>query len=552
MRASRRAGAWPTRRVILPLAAALAFVLAVPGPSLRAPAPAQASANQLALFGESTGLLADPRGTLRTLRSLGVGVVRVTLRWRTLVPQPWSSKRPRTFDAADPGAYPLDRFRRYDEIVRAAQSDGITIEFLLGGGAPGWAVGGRTLGGGGVPQWNPSARDYGRFVQAVATRYSGSYRPSGSASPLPTVHFWELWNEPNFGQALAPQAIRGSSVSTSPRLYRALLDAGWSALQRTGHGNDTVVVGNLSPRGFNSPSTRRYPEGLPGKFSTTKPLQFVRTLYCVDRRLRRLHGHAAALVGCPTTAAGSRRFPGAHPGLFDATGFGIHPYPFNLPPTRVDSKDPDFVEFAEIPRLASTLDRIQRGYGSARRMPIYNTEFGYITSPPNNTAHYGSHFLPPKTAARYMNWAEYLSWRNPRVATTMQYLLYDPSPKASGFATGLIFHDGRAKPMYAAYRMPVYLPVARSRRGHAVEVWGCVRPSHYASIDTGGAAQHVQIQFRPGSRGRFTTIATVPISNAHGYFDVHVAFPASGSMRLAWRYPSGRSIYSRTVTVTVH
>jgi hypothetical protein len=513
-------------------------------------APAKASVDQLAMFGESTHLLDNPRATLATLRSLGVGVVRISLRWRTLAPEPESWTRPRAFQAADPGAYPLDNFRRYDEIVRDAQADGLSVELLLTGGAPSWAVG-TGAPAGPYPQWEPSASDYERFVEAVARRYSGQYRPHGSSSPLPAVRLWELWNEPNFGQDLAPQAIRGSSVSVAPRMYRALLDAGWGALQTTGHGNDTVVIGSVSPRGFRAPPTRRFPEGLPGKFSTTKPLQFVRTLYCVDSRFRSLRGRAAKLTGCPTTAAGSRGFRLRHPGLFDAAGFGVHPYPFNLPPTQVDSKDPDYAEFGDIPHLAATLDRIQRVYGGTRRPPIYNTEFGYITRPPNNSAHYGSHFVSPSTAAAYINWAEYLSWRSPRIATTMQYLLYDPAPTLSGFATGLILRDGKRKPTYDAYRLPVFLPVTRTRRGASVEVWGCVRPAHYATIDTHGSTQYVQIQFRRAARGRFQTIMSVPVTNVRGYFDTRAAFPASGTVRLAWSYPSGRVVFSRTVRVAV-
>ena len=83
-------------------------------------------------------------------------------------------------------------------------------------------------------------------MHALGVRYSGSYT-SGDTT-IPRVGAWSLWNEPNFGQELAPQALRGSLVA--PRLYRALVDAGWSALQRAGHRRDAVLIGNLSPRGF--------------------------------------------------------------------------------------------------------------------------------------------------------------------------------------------------------------------------------------------------------------------------------------------------------------
>jgi hypothetical protein len=533
----------------------LACALVVAG--LGSAAPAGASTRQLAMLEEDVGLLADPATTMHTLRSLGVGVVRLSIHWDRIAPAPLSRRRPRRFDAADPAAYPPRNWAPYDQIARDARADGIRLDYLVTGSAPLWATGpgaSRT-----TRQWRPSAREYGRFVQAIATRYSGAYRPRGERTPLPRATFWELWNEPNFGQDLAPQATHDSAVSSSPGMYRALVAAAWAALQRAGHGRDTILIGGLSPRGFNAPRTRRWPQGLPGYFSTTKPLQFTRTLYCVDSRYRPLRGRAASAVGCPTTATGSRRFRAQNPALFAASGFGIHPYPINLPPNRADSRDPDYVEFSEIPRLAAALDRLQRTYGSRPRLPVYNTEYGYITRPPRARP-----FVSPATAAAFDNWAEYLSWRNRRVATTMQYLLRDPNPTShvpeyGGFASGLTFFDGRAKPAYDAYRMPLFLPRTSSRRGRALEVWGCVRPAPYASADT-GAVQSVQIQLGAGSRGPFRTIDTVPISSPRGYFDVRIAFPSSGVVRLAWTYPPAdpklspipTTVHSRLVKVTIH
>jgi len=244
-----------------------------------------------------------------------------------------------------------------------------------------------------------------------------------------------------------------------------------------------------------------------------------------------------------------------------------HPYPVNLPPTKASSTDPDYVEFSELPRLASTLDRLQRLYGSRTRFPIYNNEYGYITNPPN---HSSSHFVSPATAATYINWAEYLSWRNSRIASTMQYLLYDPNPTKNvpefgGFASGLILYGGTRKPGYNAYRLPLFLPVTSTPPGRSLEVWGCVRPAHFASLDTGGTPQQVQIQFQRGSRGAFTTLRTATITSVRGYFDLHLSFPASGTVRLAWSYPANDplltpslitpgdpdSVYSRSVKVTV-
>ena len=86
-----------------------------------------------------------------------------------------------------------------------------------------------------VGSWEPSAKEYGLFVQAVGKRYDGHYTPPGESAPLPAVRFWSIWNEPNYGAQLAPQAVDNSTVEVSPLLYRELLDAAWTALGQTGH-----------------------------------------------------------------------------------------------------------------------------------------------------------------------------------------------------------------------------------------------------------------------------------------------------------------------------
>ena len=136
------------------------------------------------------------------------------------------------------------------------------------------------------------------------------------------------------------------------RCTEACSTPGWSGLQGTGHGRDTILIGNLDARGQAAPAAGSHPQGLPGNFAATKPLQFIRTLYCVSATYKELRGGAAGLVGCPTNAAGSRAFRAANPALFNASGFATHPYPVNLPPTVASSTDPDYTEFSELPRLA--------------------------------------------------------------------------------------------------------------------------------------------------------------------------------------------------------
>jgi hypothetical protein len=508
----------------------------------------------VSILEEVGALRAHPETTLQTMRSLGVRVARVLVAWSWLAADSGSRTRP----ARDP--YPATHFASYDRIVRAAQADGIELDFLLSGRAPDWAA------ERGLPHdpfpgaWKPSPPAFERFVETVASRYSGHYAPPGASSPLPRVHFWEIWNEPNWAPSLEPQLALHPYRTASAGPYRLLLDAGWRALQRTGHAHDTIVIGNLSPRG--TPGTPS--SSFAAATGVASPLGFTRTLYCVDSSYRRLQGAVAALAGCPVTAAASRRFAESHPALFQASGYGMHPYPVNLPPTEADTTNPDTVEFSQIPHLETALDRVLGVYGAHRQMSIFNTEYGYITNPPNR----GTEYLSPTRAAIYLNWAEYLTWRNPRMASSMQYGLIDvylpQSPFGpGGFASALIAYTGQPKATFYAYRMPVFLPVTRAARGQALEVWGCARPAPYAYQDT-RRAQYVQIQFRPGSGGKFRTVRSAHLVGSRGcYFDVDVNFPSSGAVRLQWSYPRGdprlldpatpgqTTVYSREVPITI-
>ncbi len=123
------------------------------------------------------------------------------------------------------------------------------------------------------------------------------------------------------------------------------------------------------------------------------------------------------------------------------------------------------------------LDHVQRAYRWDVEFPVWDTEYGYITNPPNRSEHYVS----PATQAYYDNWAEYLSWKNPRILSTMQYLLYDPNPsvgtpECGGFASGLVYFTsapitsgcgsytpGSTKPAYDAYRLPIFMPSSTAR-----------------------------------------------------------------------------------------
>ena len=479
-------------------------------------------------------MLSEPAATLDTLRSLGANEVRITVHWNALAPDPTSSTPPTAFRGADPAAYPASAWAPYDAAVRAAAARHVGVYFQLSGPAPLWAT---TPAPRGTARHNPAVYEpaatmYGAFVRALATRYDGSYAPTGEHTPLPAVKFWSVWNEPNYGYDLAPQAVDG--VEISPFLYRDLLDAAWAALHATGHGADTILIGETAPRGAD----------LPGVANGMVPLRFLRTLYCLDSGYRPLQGLAAAIRQCPQTPAATAAFRAQHPALFDATGFAAHLYTEGEQASPVQPSpagETDYAGLADLPALERALDLALAAYGSPRRLPIYNTEFAFQTNPPVPTC--ACVTLTPDAAAYYLNFSEYLEWLDPRLSADGQYLLYDApgppgQPSESTFSSGLLYVNGAPKPDYGAYRLPIYLPAVAGIRGRALAVWGEVRPAAFAARDT-GSVPAVEIQYRRSAGSAWRTLESVTVTGSAPAFEVPVRFPASGSVRLRWTYPRG-------------
>ncbi len=510
----------------------LTLLLLLAPPALLAAAlvpAAGASTTQTAIFQDDQHLFTNPAGTLTALRTLGVSEVRVSLFWASVATGGNPGRQ-----ASNPAAYPAANWARYDNVVRAASARGIAVLFDIQSPVPIWASGGGYPRNGGSRfrlSWKPDPVAFGAFVKAVGTRYSGHY------AGLPRVGNWSVWNEPNYGPSLAPQS-RGSSVQLAAASYRGLVDHAFSALRSSGHGRDTLLFGEVAPHG-------RF---VGGDFGGVAPLEFLRGLYCVDGRFHPLRGRLAGANGCPTTAAASRRFRSQHPALFSATGFADHPYAQGTPPNRslrVSGYDSaDFSDLAMVPRLESTLDRANRAYGSHKRFTIWNTEYGFQTNPPEHSGN-GNFPVSPDTAAAYMNWAEYISYKSSRIHSYDQYLLVDPS--TGQFASGLLFPNGSPKSGFGAYRIPLYLPRTSARKGAALEVWGAVRP---AKATIYGPGQQARIEFQAGGRGAYATVRhlTVPRS---GYFDLHLGFGQSGIVRIAWASPGGGTEYSRSVAVRI-
>ena len=516
-----------------------------------APGGAAASALQESTFQDDDLLVyAEPAAVGRTLdqlKGLGVDRLRVSVFWAVVAPDPQSQAKPAGFDGADPAAYPAGGWDRYDTLVRLAGARGLGVNFNVTSPAPAWATGSLT----GRPDLDknfaPDATEFGAFVRAVGTRYSGSYTPRQvpTQSPLPRVDYWTVWNEPNQPGWLTPQwtaepRLGGAFVEAAPGIYRGLLDAMHAGLEATGHGRDTILIGETAPKGQ---------ERARGPTRAIKPGGFIRRLYCLDDDLQLLRGTAAAVRGCPTSGSPAR-FAADHPGLFSATGYAHHPYELTFAPSQ--RPGPDDFTTGNLGALSSLLRRIHQRYGQlppggGRDIPLYLTEFGYQTDPPDPAG------VSRAEQAAYLNEAEWITYRNPLVRTLTQFLLVDDKPIAGvtnpiaafggTFQSGLMYQNGAAKPALLAYRLPIFLPSRVVRTGRAVRVFGLVRPA------ANGTVPRVLLQRRTGS-GPYRTLKTVRGTAGRGYVDTTFPASRSGAVRLAWR--SGATLVtSRQVSFRV-
>ncbi|MGI8413693.1 MAG: hypothetical protein ACR2LV_09480 [Solirubrobacteraceae bacterium] len=516
------------------------------------PSHALASSTQQSILLDDQHLIYSPPDqvarTLAQIASLGVDEVKVSVVWSIVAPHPGWRHRPR-FDASDPAAYPQGAWDRYDLIVRLAQQLGLGVYFQITPPAPEWAHSQLRPTQGYTWSHLPSDRQYREFVHAIGERYSGTYAAplppgdppalGGAPAPparIPRVSEWGIWNEPNEGAWLNPQyRVVGAGraarkILLSPGLYRGLVDAGWKALAATGHASDTVLIGETASHGW------------------IYPPQFVRALYCVGPALRSLTGPAAAEVRCPRSG-NPGGFVAAHPGLFDAAGYAHHPYSFDMPPN-ARPPIPGEVTLANLPSFERLIDRIFGRYGRLppEGVPMYMTEWGYKTDPPNPFVK-----TSPAQQATYLNQGEYMAFRDPHLHSLAQFLLLDTAPNAAEpvgsraywgtFQTGLLTASGIRKPAYAAYRIPIWLPVAR--HGRRVVVWGQLRPANHAAV------QHATLQLRLPGSGAWREVREVATANARGFLLAHVTIESPGTVRLAWSDPqTGQTYYSRSVTVS--
>lgn len=525
------------RRLPVVLALCLAVLAALP-------TYASARRDQLSIIQDDAKVIAsgnDVRNaTLDEMRSLGADVVKISISWRAIA----GGGKPS--NGADPNAYPAARWEPYDAAVQGAVARGLGVFLNIDGPAPDWAA------KGGKGAVRPNAAAFAQFAKAVGTRYNGSFAaPAGtpapapvgggapcivpplcgaptsaavasvfgsapassptaksSASNLPDVKLWSVWNEPNLPVFLLPQRSKTKShYPVSPTLYRNLYRAAYSGLSASGHSKDTILLGELLPVGKSSHTTR----------SSIRPLDFLRELACVDSNYHPFRGAAAKERGCK----GYKPIP--------LSGVAYHPYALAGGPTKAPPNKDD-ATIGTLSRVTSVLDRLRaRGrLGGPRHVPLWLTEFGVQTDPPDHL--FGA---PIRRVPTYLGLAERLAMRNSRVYSYSQYPLVDDR-STSGFQSGLRFSNGKPKPgIYQEYRLPI---LVKRLGGSRVDFWGGVR-----AADNGGT---VTLYSRVGKKGKFTVLAKTVKLGKRGYFEVHVR--ASNASKRQYRFAFGNQ---RSITV---
>jgi hypothetical protein len=450
-------------------------------------APAGASHGQRTYFEASNTLLnASTRSrAFEQMEHLGVKALRVELYWASVAPRPTSAARP-NFEAANPASYD---WSAYDPILGEAERLHWPVLLTVTSPVPRWATSNKK-----APYvTRPDNQDFKEFMTAVALHFGSE------------VSLYAIWNEPNHPAFLQPQ-FSSNGRPASPRIYRGLYQAGYAGLQAAGIAHPRVLFGETAPTGFDSVKGLLRLEKSKALLHDVAPLAFLREALCLNAHYRK----AGSCSPLPMS------------------GYAHHAYTIAVPPS-YKTPGADNVTIGVLSRLSRALDLAARVHALPSGLPIYLTEYG-VQSFPNKQLG-----LPVSVQAEYDAMAEQIAYANPRVAAFSQYLLRDDplggrpgssiSGGAVGFQTGLEYANGKPKPLY--YGWP--LPLTVAKRGHGFALWGLVRPAE--------GATKVTVLVRLKGARHFRTLSIVHVG-AGGYWSLSSSAPGS-LWRVRWVSPAG-------------
>jgi hypothetical protein len=362
-------------------------------------------------------------GRYDAIRDANADLARLTVYWAQHVPG--GTEKPAGFDARNP-ADPNYNWTSIDNFVRAMSSRGVD-PFITILQAPPWAEGDDAADranrfGNEAGVYRPNAKEFGDFMFAMATRYSGSFKDA-AGNTLPRVTHFQIWNEPNFGQYLLSR--RQSDI---PLVYLKLLNAGYDAVKSVSKSN-LVIAAGFGPFGNNQNAT------------DVEPQVFMRSIMCLTGRGGQ---NLRDKKSCKTPKP-----------KFDV--WAQHPYTFGGTPT-TRAGNPDSAALGDMPEIRRTLDFAVKSHNLAPsgRKGLWVTEFGWFADPPGVVNSGRQIGLPPAKQAAYLSETAFRLWKL-RFGAMMWYGLHDRS--ANEFPTGLYqgqFPGAKARPALDAFHFPFY------------------------------------------------------------------------------------------------
>jgi hypothetical protein len=472
----------PRNRILLPaLLCSLALGALTGAPS------ALASHNEAVYFEGSTDLLSPVTRphAIAQLQALGVKALRVEFSWYSVAPGQKSATKP-NFDATNPAGY---SWGEYDALLAEARRLHWKVLLTVTSPVPRWATSNKQ-----APYvTSPDNLDFEQFMTAVARHYGSE------------VSLYSIWNEPNHPAFLRPQ-FSSNGQPASPRVYRGLYQYGYAGLLAGGIAHPQVLMGETAPFGYDTVNVRK--EGSKALLHDVAPLAFLRGMLC-------LNAHYKKAGSC---------------GPLQATGFAHHAYTLPAGPYyKPGLGEADDVTIGALSRLTNALNKAAQAHAIPAGLPIYLTEFGVQTNPPNKQL--GVSFAQQ---AQFDAIDEHIAYSNPRVAAFSQYLLKDDplggAPGSSvnggvvGFQSGLETVKGAPKPLYHSWPLPLTV----TKHGHGFSLWGLVRPA------TGPTKLTVLVQ-RKGAKS-YRTLKTVT-TNSLGYWSFNSSTQGS-HWRVRWVSPT--------------
>lgn len=398
----------PMRR-LLPTLALASLALLVPA-SAHAVIYGVEANNDLANSNRST---AQRTQTLDRMQAQGIRIVRVNMGWNELAENCGGVSA----SALANQEHPCYTWGVFDQVVSLASERGIQVLASISR-APRWLHGTSNAAYVGTTssQWARTVLHYEAVMQATASRYR-------TGSDIGRVARWTVWNEPNSPTYFAPQHTYALKRAV-PRRYAQMV-------ART-----AVAVRKVDPYA----QVAAGPTGPTGGSAGIRPITFVQQV------------QAALPYFLPGTGSYERRFMHA---------WAHNPYPgVSTAPSRGTISSPS-VGMANIRDLFRQLDRAP----VTRGLPVWATEFGYQTNPPDRILG-----ISAQLQGRFM--AESYDWLDStrRVPVQIWYGFRDPD-QPSDWQSGTWYNNGRAKVSRLWQMRPVSVPADTARRGQSVRVW---------------------------------------------------------------------------------